>query len=88
MQMTKTYRDDDPMEVRIQEEIRCIRAVGRRIGKVLDEGPFDNKMKEHIGLLEEIRILRCVLERMLRVMDEGLFVDYQMEKFGEDFRMK
>jgi len=25
---------------------------------------------------------------MLRVMDESLFVDYQMEKFGKDFKTK
>jgi|TARA_R100000501_G_C2619886_1_gene113174 hypothetical protein len=36
--------------------------------------------------LEELRCLRCVLERILRVMDEGLFVDYQMEKFGKDYK--
>ena len=37
-------------------------------------------------MYEEIRCLRCVLERILRVMDEGLFVDYQMEKFGKDYK--
>ena len=36
--------------------------------------------------LEEMRCLRCVLERVLREMNEGLFVDYQMEKFGKDFK--
>lgn len=40
----------------------------------------------HEKMLEEIRCTRCVLERILRVMDEGLFVDYQMEKFGKDFK--
>ncbi len=35
---------------------------------------------------EEIRCLRCVLERILRVMDESLFVDYQMEKFGKNYK--
>lgn len=39
-------------------------------------------------MYEEVRCLRCVLERILRVMDEGLFVDYQMEKFGKDFKTK
>jgi hypothetical protein len=38
--------------------------------------------------LEEIRCLRCVLERILRVMDESLFVDYQMEKFGKNYKTK
>ena len=37
-------------------------------------------------LYEELRCLRCVLERILRVMDNGLFVDYQMEKFGKDYK--
>ncbi len=35
---------------------------------------------------EEIRCARCLLERILRVMDEGLFVDYQMEKFGKNYK--
>ena len=38
--------------------------------------------------LEELRCIRCCLERILRVMDEGLFVDYQMEKFGKDYKTK
>ena len=37
-------------------------------------------------IYEELRCLRCVLERILREMSEGLFVDYQMEKFGKDFK--
>ena len=37
---------------------------------------------------EELRCLRCVLERILRVMDEGLFVDYQMEKFGKNYKTR
>ncbi len=45
-----------------------------------DDAPYAHKV------LEEIRCTRCVLERMLRVMDEGLFVDYQMEKFGKDYK--
>lgn len=44
----------------------------------------DTKIEEKI--LEEIRCTRCVLERILRVMDEGLFVDYQMEKFGKEYK--
>lgn len=45
----------------------------------------DNASLEH-KTYEELRCLRCVLERLLRVADEGLFVDYQMEKFGKDYR--
>ena len=37
-------------------------------------------------LYEEMRSLRCVLERILRELNEGTFVDYQMEKFGKDFK--
>lgn len=37
---------------------------------------------------EELRCTRCVLERILRVMDESLFVDYQMEKYGKDYKTK
>ena len=44
----------------------------------------DMKTKIH----EEMRCIRCVLERLLRVMDEGLFVDYQMEKFGKNYKTK
>lgn len=42
------------------------------------------KLNEKI--YEELRCLRCVLERLLRELNEGLFVDYQMEKFGKDFK--
>ena len=85
--MTNTYRENEPTEKKISEEIRCIQAIGRRMNRVLNEGFIDHKIKENNGLLDEIRLLRCVLERILRVMDEGLFVDYQMEKFGKDFKM-
>ena len=37
---------------------------------------------------QELRCIRCVLERLLRAMDEGLFVDYQMEKFGKDYKQQ
>ena len=39
-------------------------------------------------MYEEVRCLRCVLERILRTMDESLFVDYQMEKYGKDYKTK
>ncbi len=47
-----------------------------------DDAPMQTK------LYEEIRCTRSVLERILRVMDEGLFVDYQMEKYGKDYKTK
>ena len=53
--MVNTYKNNEPMEIKMYEEIRC---------------------------------LRSVLERILRVMDEGLFVDYQMEKYGKNYKTK
>lgn len=47
-----------------------------------DDAPIETK------LYEELRCTRSVLERILRVMDEGLFVDYQMEKYGKDYKTK
>ena len=47
-----------------------------------DDAPLETKM------YEEARCLRSVMERILRVMDEGLFVDYQMEKYGKDYKTK
>ena len=46
------------------------------------------KKKDYVKIFEEMRCIRCVLERILRVMDEGLFVDYQMEKFGRNYKTK
>ena len=45
-----------------------------------DNASIEEKIKE------EMRCLRCVLERILRELNEGLFVDYQMEKFGKNFK--
>lgn len=47
-----------------------------------DNAPMETK------IYEEMRCTRSVLERILRVMDEGLFVDYQMEKYGKDYKTK
>jgi len=47
-----------------------------------DDSPMETK------LYEELRCTRSVLERILRVMDEGLFVDYQMEKYGKEYKTK
>lgn len=51
--MTNTYGENDPMDVKVYEELRCI---------------------------------RCVLERILNHMNSSAFVDYQMEKFGKDYK--
>lgn len=45
-----------------------------------EDAPMETKM------YEELRCTRSVLERILRVMDEGLFVDYQMEKYGKNYK--
>jgi len=37
-------------------------------------------------IAEELRLIRCVLERILAQYDSSAFVDYQMEKFGKDFK--
>jgi hypothetical protein len=47
---------------------------------------YPGKAPMETKLYEEMRCLRCVLERILRTMDEGLFVDYQMEKYGKDYK--
>ena len=47
-----------------------------------DNAPIEEKTKE------ELRLIRCVLERLLRCMNESNFVDYQMEKFGNDYKTK
>jgi hypothetical protein len=49
---------------------------------------YDDDVSMEEKMHEEVRCLRCVLERILRVMDEGLFVDYQMEKFGKDYKQQ
>ena len=37
---------------------------------------------------EELRCIRCVLERLLRAKYPNEFVDYQMEKFGKEFKLE
>ncbi len=39
-------------------------------------------------IAEELRCIRCVLERMLRSKCQEEFIDYQMEKFGKDYKVK
>ena len=45
-----------------------------------DNYPTDKK------IAEELRLIRCLLERELALHSRASFVDYQHEKFGEDFR--
>jgi hypothetical protein len=44
----------------------------------------DASMEEK--MYEEIRCLRCVLERILNHLSSQHFLDYQMEKFGKDYK--
>lgn len=39
-----------------------------------------------VRVAEELRLIRCLLERTLRLNNEAMFVDYQMEKFGADYK--
>ena len=45
----------------------------------------DNATKEE-KLLEELRCIRCVLERLLSHLNSNLFREYQLEKFGKDYK--
>ena len=49
---------------------------------------YEDDASMETKVYEEMRCLRSVLERVLRVMDEGLFVDYQMEKYGKNYKTK
>ncbi len=50
--------------------------------------PYKKNAQTKEKIKEELRCIRCCLERLLRVMDESLFVDYQMEKFGKDYKQE
>jgi len=45
-----------------------------------ENAPMNTKM------YEELRCTRCVLERLLNHLNSSAFVDYQMEKFGKDYK--
>ena len=49
---------------------------------------YDEDTAFELKQFEEMRCIRCALERILRVMDEGLFVDYEMEKFGKNYKTR
>lgn len=50
--------------------------------------PYDENDTLDYKNYQELRCIRCVLERLLRCKDESMFVDYQMEKFGKDYKTK
>ena len=39
-----------------------------------------------VKIAEELRLIRCLRERELRHKMPHVFVDYQMEKFGKDYK--
>ena len=47
--MTTTYEDNAPYEVKLLEELRCIRCVNERILRAMDEGLFVDYQMEKFG---------------------------------------
>ena len=39
-------------------------------------------------IAEELRLIRCILERWLNFSFPKAFLDYQMEKFGKDYKIE
>ena len=40
-----------------------------------------------VKIAEELRLIRCILERRLNTEYPNIFLDYQMEKFGENYKL-
>ncbi len=40
-----------------------------------------------VKIAEELRLIRCILERRLNAEYPNIFLDYQMEKFGENYKL-
>jgi hypothetical protein len=53
--MTNTYPDDAPMDVKMYEEIRCLRCVLERILRVMDEGLFVDYEMEKFGKMPKTK---------------------------------
>jgi hypothetical protein len=47
--MTNTYSDDQPVEEKTLEELRCVRCALERILRVMDEGLFVDYEMEKFG---------------------------------------
>jgi len=47
--MVNTYSDDAPMETKMYEELRCLRAVLERVLRVMDESLFVDYQMEKYG---------------------------------------
>lgn len=49
MKITNTYSEDETMEKKVLEELRCTRCVLERILRVMDEGLFVDYQMEKFG---------------------------------------
>lgn len=47
--MVNTYKDTDSMEIKVYEEMRCLRCVLERVLRVMDEGLFVDYQMEKYG---------------------------------------
>lgn len=47
---------------------------------------YPNNADNMTKISEELRLIRCILERKLNSENPQLFVDYEMEKFGRNYR--
>ena len=56
--VTNTYEDNAPMEVKLYEEIRCLRCVNERLLRVMDEGLFTDYQIEKFSGSAEARAIK------------------------------
>jgi len=47
---------------------------------------YKDNVEPTIKIAEELRLIRCIMERELSNKHPHLFVDYQMEKFGKEYK--
>lgn len=81
--MTANYREEEPIETKIQIESECISNLTHRLSNCMNLPHVDEKITPEF--LEVMRLTRCIFERVLRVFSEAEFVDYQQEKFSGRF---
>jgi hypothetical protein len=79
MEMTNTYSDDAPMDIKTLEEMRCLELVMKHFPS---KNTYPDNTPSEVKIFEELRCLRCVMERLLTSLDPAGFTDYQMEKFS------
>ena len=56
--MVNTYPDDAPMETKMYEELRCLRAVLERVLRVMDESLFVDYQMEKYGKAYKTKIIK------------------------------